>query len=111
MTRLRENLDLAAVATRRNDFFARANVHLEFHMILAKATRNPILIVVMEGLIGIMRQFVYSIGSQQIADYVLPSRKRFMQYFEARNTDAAVEEMERHLRRINRNYLGCSRNA
>ena len=103
--RLRENLDLAAEATRRNDFFARANVHLEFHMILAKATRNPILIVVMEGLIGIMRQFVYSIGSQQIADYVLPSRKRFMQYFEARNTDAAVEEMERHLRRINRNYL------
>jgi DNA-binding GntR family transcriptional regulator len=37
---------------------------------------------------------------------VLPSRKRFMQYFEARNTDAAVDEMERHLRRINRNYLG-----
>jgi DNA-binding FadR family transcriptional regulator len=103
--RLRDNLDLAAEATRRNDFFARANAHLEFHMILARATRNPILIVVMEGLIGIMRQFVYSIGSQQIADYVLPSRKRFVQYFEARNTDAAVEEMERHLRRINRNYL------
>jgi len=103
--RLHENLELAAEATRRNDFFARANVHLEFHMILARATRNPILIVVMEGLIGIMRQFVYSIGSQQIADYVLPSRKRFMKSFEARNADVAVIEMERHLRRVNRNYL------
>jgi GntR family transcriptional regulator, transcriptional repressor for pyruvate dehydrogenase complex len=103
--RLRENLELAAEATRRNDFFARANLHLEFHMILARATRNPILIVVMEALIGIMRQFIYSIGSQQIADYVLPSRKRFMQYFEAGNADAAMTEMERHLKRVNRNYL------
>ena len=103
--RLRENLELAAEATRRNDFFARANLHLEFHMILARATRNPILIVVMEALIGIMRQFIYSIGSQQIADYILPSRKRFMQYFEAGNADAAMAEMERHLKRVNRNYL------
>jgi GntR family transcriptional repressor for pyruvate dehydrogenase complex len=103
--RLRENLELAAEATRRNDFFARANLHLEFHMILARATRNPILIVVMEALIGIMRQFICSIGSQQIADYVLPSRKRFMQCFEARNVDAAMTEMERHLKRVNRNYL------
>jgi DNA-binding GntR family transcriptional regulator len=59
----------------------------------------------MEALIGVMRQFVHSIGSQQISDYVLPSRKRFMQYFEARNADAAVKEMEQHLRRVNRNYL------
>jgi GntR family transcriptional regulator, transcriptional repressor for pyruvate dehydrogenase complex len=103
--RLRENLELAAEATRRNDFFARADLHLEFHLILASVTRNPILIVVMEALIGLMRQFIHSIGSQQIADYVLPSRKRFMQYFEARNADAAVTEMERHLKRINRNYL------
>lgn len=105
LKKLRENLELAAEATRRNDFFARANFHLEFHLILARATRNPILIVVMEALIGIMRQFVYSIGSQQIADYVLPSRKRFMESFEARKADAAVAEMERHLKRINRNYL------
>jgi DNA-binding GntR family transcriptional regulator len=28
-----------------------------------------------------------------------------MQYFEARNADAAVKEMEQHLKRVNRNYL------
>jgi GntR family transcriptional repressor for pyruvate dehydrogenase complex len=105
LKKLHENLELAAEATRRNDFFARVNAHLEFHMILARATRNPILIVVMEALIGIMRQFVHSIGAQQIPDYVLPSRKRFMHYFEARNAEAAVKEMERHLKRVNRNYL------
>ena len=103
--KLRDNIELAAEATRRNDFFARADLHLEFHLILARVTRNPILIVVMEALIGIMRQFIHSIGSQQIADYVLPSRKRFMQYFDARNADASMTEMERHLRRVNRNYL------
>jgi DNA-binding GntR family transcriptional regulator len=45
------------------------------------------------------------LGSQQIADYILPSRKKFMRYFEAGNADAAVKEMERHLKRVNRNYL------
>jgi DNA-binding FadR family transcriptional regulator len=105
LKKLRENLELAAEATQRKDFFARVNAHLEFHMILARATRNPILIVVMEALIGIMRQFVHSIGPQQIPDYVLPSRKRFMHYFEARDAESAVKEMERHLKRVNRNYL------
>jgi len=105
LKKLRDNIELAAEAARRNDFFARANVHLEFHLILARATCNPILIVVMEALIGIMWQFVYSIGSQQIADYVLPSRKRFMQHFGAGKADAAVAEMERHLKRVNHNYL------
>jgi DNA-binding GntR family transcriptional regulator len=28
-----------------------------------------------------------------------------MQYFEARDADAAVKEMEQHLKRVNRNYL------
>src|SRR5258708_12841409 len=103
--KLRENLELAAEATTTPHFFPRPTAPLEFHLILARATRNPILIVVMEALIGVMRQFLHSIVPQQIADYVLPSRKRFMHIFAARNADSAVKEMEQHLKRVNRNYL------
>jgi GntR family transcriptional repressor for pyruvate dehydrogenase complex len=36
---------------------------------------------------------------------VIPSRRRFMKHFEAGESDAAVEEMEQHLERLNRHYL------
>jgi DNA-binding FadR family transcriptional regulator len=105
LNRLHENLDSAAEATRRKDFFGRAEAHLEFHMILARATRNPIMETMMEALIGVVRQFIHTIGSQEISEYILPSRRRFLRFFEMRDQDAAVKEMERHLKRVNRNYL------
>jgi GntR family transcriptional regulator, transcriptional repressor for pyruvate dehydrogenase complex len=103
--KLHENLDSVAEAMDRKDFFGRAEAHLEFHMILARATCNPIMETVMEALIGVVRQFVHTIGSQEINEYVLPSRRRFLRYFEARDAEAAVKEMEQHLKRVNRNYL------
>jgi DNA-binding FadR family transcriptional regulator len=99
---LRRNLDVAAEAT---DFYARAEAHLEFHMILTRIARNPIMETVMEALLGVVRGFIHSIGPQQVTEYVLPSRRRFMRHFEERDADAAVAEMERHLTRVNRNYL------
>ena len=86
---------------RRKDFFARAEAHLEFHILLARAARNPIMEAVMQALIDVMRQFIHTLGPQQINEYILPSRRRFMIHFEARNGDAACAEMERHLRRVN----------
>jgi GntR family transcriptional regulator, transcriptional repressor for pyruvate dehydrogenase complex len=103
--KLRANLETVVEAMRRNDFYARAEAHLEFHMILSRIARNPIMETVMEALLGVVRGFIHSIGPQQINEYVLPSRRRFMVHFEARDADAAVEEMERHLKRVNRNYL------
>ena len=96
---------LPADAVKRKDFFARAEKHLEFHLILAKATRNPIMDVIMESLIGVMRQFIQTIGPHNIVDYALASRQRFMAYFEARDAENAVKEMEEHLKRVNRNYV------
>lgn len=102
---LKANIAAAAEAIRRKDFYARAEAHLEFHMILGRITRNPIMEIVMEALIGVMRQFIHTIGPQQDSDYVLPSRRRFMRHLKARDSEAAVDEMERHLKRVNRNYL------
>ena len=103
--KLHANLAVATEAMRRKDFFARAEAHLEFHILLAQAARNPIMEAVMQALIDVMRQFIHTLGAQQINEYILPSRRRFMVHFEARNAEAACAEMERHLRRVNKNYL------
>jgi GntR family transcriptional regulator, transcriptional repressor for pyruvate dehydrogenase complex len=90
------------------DFYGQAAIHLDFHRILARATKNPVMVIVMESLIDVMQHFIRAIGQNQ-NPWVLPSRRRFMRRIEARDADGAVAEMEQHLRRINRYYLSLEK--
>jgi len=102
---LKENIALAERAAREKiNFFDQAAIHLDFHRILARATKNPVMVIVMEALVDVMQHFIRAIG-QQRNPWVLPSRRRFMKHFEAGESDAAVAEMEQHLERLNRHYL------
>jgi DNA-binding FadR family transcriptional regulator len=102
---LKANIAAAERAAREKaDFYDRAAIHLEFHRIIARATKNPVMVIVMEALIDVMQHFIRAIG-QQRNPWVLPSRRRFMKHFEAGEIDAAVAEMEQHLERLNRHYL------
>jgi GntR family transcriptional repressor for pyruvate dehydrogenase complex len=102
---LNANIALAAKAVREHvDFYEQAAIHLDFHRILARATKNPVMVIVMEALVDVMQQFIRAIGRAP-NPWVLPSRRRFMKWFEARDIDAAVAEMEQHLERLNRYYL------
>ena len=102
---LKVNLASAEQAARAKvNFYDQAAIHLDFHRILARATKNPVMVIVMEALIDVMAHFIRAIG-QTRNPWVLPSRRRFMKHFEARESDAAVAEMEQHLERLNRYYL------
>ena len=107
LTALQANIDAAAAAHHGDDFFGTAELHLEFHRLLARTTRNPVLVLMMDAVMGVMRQFLASIGPAD-NPYVLPSRKRFMQHLTARDADAAVAEMEQHLKRLHRRYLSLA---
>jgi len=101
------NANIAAAeraAREKTDFFDQAAIHLDFHRIIARATKNPVMVIVMEALIDVMQHFIRAIG-QQRNPWVLPSRRRFMKHFEARDSDGAAAEMEEHLERLNRYYL------
>jgi DNA-binding FadR family transcriptional regulator len=101
------NANVAALerATReRASFYDVAALNLDFHRILARATKNPVMVIVMEALLDVMQHFIRAIGQKQ-NPWVLPSRRRFMKHFEARDSDVAVREMEQHLHRLNRHYL------
>lgn len=101
---LRANVDAAALATEQGDFERRAEIHLDFHRILARMTGNPIMTIVMDGLLAVLSKFIQTIGEYENA-YVLPSRKRFIKHVEASDADAAVAEMESSLKRLQRSYL------
>ncbi len=102
---LNANIAAAETAARdKIDFYDQAAIHLEFHRILARATKNPVMVIVMEALVDVMQHFIRAIG-QKRNPWVIPSRRRFMKHFAAGESDAAVAEMEQHLERLNRYYL------
>jgi GntR family transcriptional repressor for pyruvate dehydrogenase complex len=107
---LRRNINEAAEAAAQGDFDRRAEVHLEFHRILARVTGNPIMVIIMDSVLRVLRHFILSIGEYENA-FVLPSRKRFMKYLEARDADGAVAEMESSLKKLQRGYLSHARQA
>lgn len=98
------NVDAAEKARRDGDFTARAAIHLEFHRILARMTGNPIMVIVMQGVLDVLALFIRTIGPYE-NEFVIPSRRRFIRHMLARDADAAVREMERCLIRLQRNYL------
>ena len=101
---LQQNVDDAAEATRRGDFQQRAKINLDFHRKLAAITANPIMVIVMDGLLNVLASFIQTIGEYENT-FVPPSRKRFLKHMAAGDTDTAVAEMEASLKRLQRNYL------
>ena len=101
---LRRNVDETAAAMAADDFPLRAQKNIEFHRILARMTRNPIMEVLVNAVLDVLREFIRSIGAYP-NHHVLPSRRRFIGHLERRDADAAVAEMEASLKRLQRTYL------
>ena len=104
---LNQNVAAALAATRADDFYKTAAIHLEFHKLLASATRNPVMVMMMDAVNDVMQHFLNTIGPTR-NPYVLPSRRRFMRHMANRDAEAAVAEMEKHLKRLHRHYLSLA---
>lgn len=107
---LRENVRQAEEANARGDLDERAEVNLEFHRILARMTGNPVVVIVMDSVLAVLRHFVQTIGPYENS-FVLPSRKRFIKLMEARDVPGAIAEMEASLKRLQRSYLSLAKEA
>jgi DNA-binding FadR family transcriptional regulator len=98
---LEANIDASEKAP---DFGERARHNREFHVILARATRNPIMVITMESIAAVFAQFIAQIGPSDNT-FILPSRRRFMKYLRARDATAAAAEMKKALTRLQRTYM------
>ena len=102
LAELEANVEAAAAAS--HDFPRCAELNLEFHRILARMTGNPIVVAVMNGLLDVKVRFIERLGPYETHG-VVPSRRRFLGHFAARECDAAVAEMEASLRQVLTGYL------
>lgn len=102
---LAANVSAAESAHKAGNFAERTRHHQAFHVLLAKATHNPILVATMEGVMEVTRQFVKAIGPQDWPTHTLASRKRLLRHLRARDTEAAVKEMTAALRKLHQGYL------
>jgi GntR family transcriptional regulator, transcriptional repressor for pyruvate dehydrogenase complex len=107
---LRQNVRQAEEANARGNLDERAEVNLEFHRILARMTGNPVVVIVMDSMLAVLRHFVQTIGPYENS-FVPPSRKRFIKLMEARDVQGAIAEMESSLKRLQRSYLSLAKEA
>jgi GntR family transcriptional repressor for pyruvate dehydrogenase complex len=101
---LEANVEAATRASERNDYVSRARIALEFHHILSRATRNPLLVAMTAGMLQIMERFIDRLGAPS-GPYVLPSRKAFLRHLRKRDAAAASAEMTKLLHRVHSYYL------
>jgi GntR family transcriptional regulator, transcriptional repressor for pyruvate dehydrogenase complex len=101
---LQANVEAARAADRAGRFEERQRLHREFHVLLGRATRNPIIAITMEGTMEVMGHFIARIGPRENA-FTLPSRDRLLKHLRARDADAASKEMAAFLERMQRGYL------
>lgn len=107
---LEENIGEARRLFDEGQLMKKTEVLIEFHNILARATRNPVLVMITGTLTEMLRYFTRRLGSETTRA-VFRSRRRFMTAFVAGDADAAVEEMERNLRKVHRLYLRLARSG
>lgn len=103
---LEANLRAAEEATARGDMQRRAEINYEFHRLLARATRNPVLIVLTDALLAMTRHFIEEIGYRPNR-YVLPSRRRLIAQLRKGDARGAAREMEALLKRLQRSHLAA----
>lgn len=104
---LAANIAAATLAQRAGDFDQRQRLNREFHVLLARATRNPIMAGLMEALMEVMGEFIKRIGPSENR-FVLPSRRRLLQHLRDRDEKAAVTEMVTSLTRLQDRYLALA---
>jgi DNA-binding FadR family transcriptional regulator len=105
LAELQDNLAQAEAARRAGDFHERTRHHQAFHVLLAKATRNPILIAATEGIMEVTRQFVKAIGPTDEQDFTSPSRRRLLTHLRKRDAERAVKEMTAALVKLQEGYM------
>ena len=103
---LERNVEAAEAATAAGDVDRRAQINYEFHRLLARAAKNPVLIILTDAMMEMTRHFVESVGYMPNR-YVMPSRRRLLACLQAKYGEAAATEMKSLLQRLQKFHLAA----
>ena len=101
---LENNLSISEAAVKKRDVTKRVKINLEFHQLLAQATRNPLLIVLTNALNEIQTQLLQVLKPAP-NEMIMPSRRRLLKYLLERDEKKAVAEMQSNLLALLKHYL------
>ncbi|HEX4209730.1 MAG TPA: FCD domain-containing protein [Candidatus Binataceae bacterium] len=101
------NIDEAERQTLAGNSTLKTQANVQFHILVAEMTGNPILIMMMRSLMSILSDFIAEFGSVMGVD-VIQSRRRFLGYMRSGNAERAVAEMERHLKILHQHYVDAA---
>jgi DNA-binding FadR family transcriptional regulator len=86
--RLDANIAATQAAVDKNDSFATIEPVMEFNSLLGKASHNPVLMLVIDMLVQIMRELLRSLGLPTMIDLITPRRRIVQLLREGRGTEA-----------------------
>ncbi|MBT3703535.1 MAG: FadR family transcriptional regulator [Alphaproteobacteria bacterium] len=102
---LKENVEEANTLLKQGHFNDKIDVHVEFHNILARATHNPVMIMLMRALMELMREFSHKVGGEK-HDLTIRARRKFLKHLANRDANKAAAAMEQHLKQLQKRYAG-----
>jgi GntR family transcriptional regulator, transcriptional repressor for pyruvate dehydrogenase complex len=100
---LEANVDEAERLFKAEHYDAKIDVHIEFHNLLAQATRNPVIIMLMGALMAVMRDFAHAVGGER-NDLTIKARRRLLDHLRNRDAAGAAEAMAEHLDSLHLRY-------
>ncbi|HKV16667.1 MAG TPA: FCD domain-containing protein [Reyranella sp.] len=100
---LTANVDAAERLFLAKRYDDKIDVHIAFHNLLADATHNAVMVMLMRALMDVMRDFAHAVGGER-TDLTIRARRRFLAALRKRNADAAVAEMTEHLESLQARY-------
>jgi GntR family transcriptional repressor for pyruvate dehydrogenase complex len=100
---LETNIDLGVELMRQGRLAEKVAVNIEFHNILARATKNPVLILNMRLLMDLTMQFARH-AAPDVDPYHIEWRRKMVSLLRARDEEAAVKAMHERLQRLQERY-------
>ncbi|MBK4737381.1 FadR/GntR family transcriptional regulator [Noviherbaspirillum pedocola] len=96
---IERDIDLVEQLTYSGDLKGRSTYIINFYSLIARATHNEVMVMLIDSLSEIVRQLLDRISPTPRTD-VIEVRRLILKHLRARNVDGAVLEMTRHLERL-----------
>ncbi|MEQ9642099.1 MAG: FCD domain-containing protein [Alphaproteobacteria bacterium] len=100
---LEANVDEAERLLKAKRYVDKIDVHIAFHILLAEATGNAVLMTLMSALMEVMHDFAHAAGGER-HDLTIRARRKLLQAMRRRDADAAVDAMTKHLIELQHRY-------
>jgi GntR family transcriptional repressor for pyruvate dehydrogenase complex len=101
---LRKNIEKTQEMIRTGGYLARIECSREFYRLLAAATHNQVVSIIVESLTEILMRFlrIRVAAGAKTQPNLVETRRQFLKTLSARNTDKASREMSSHLQAVHR---------